>query len=173
MSSNFRQGPGRLITEGVVAVTGHRPDKLGGYDRGNPLRTWIRERLSESLSNINPKRCISGMAIGVDQDFADVCVDLRIPFIAAIPFEGQEKLWPPSSQEYYRELLKKAMLRKVISEGGYHASKMQRRNEWMVDNCQILIAVWDGSGGGTGNCVKYAEKIGREIVRINPKEYKG
>ena len=45
---------------------------------------------------------------------------------------------------------------------------MQKRNEYMVDLADRVIAVWDGSKGGTANCVKYAEKVGKEIIRIEP-----
>ena len=47
---------------------------------------------------------------------------------------------------------------------------MQKRNEEMVDRCDLLIGVWDGSKGGTYNCINYAIDHGREIVRINPTE---
>ncbi len=40
----------------------------------------------------------------------------------------------------------------------------------MVNNCDMLIAVWDGSDGGTANCVKYAQSKGVDIRIINPKE---
>ena len=46
--------------------------------------------------------------------------------------------------------------------------KMQTRNEWMVNHCDKLIAVWNGSDGGTGNCVNYAKSINKEIIYINP-----
>jgi len=46
---------------------------------------------------------------------------------------------------------------------------MQKRNEWMVDHSDYVIAVWDGSKGGTGNCVKYAIKQEKEILQLNPK----
>ena len=45
---------------------------------------------------------------------------------------------------------------------------MQKRNEYMVDLADKVIAVWNGSTGGTYNCVKYAEKCGKEIIRIVP-----
>lgn len=32
-----------------IALTGHRPDKLGGYDRNNPLRTAIRQYFTDIL----------------------------------------------------------------------------------------------------------------------------
>ena len=40
----------------------------------------------------------------------------------------------------------------------------------MVDNADKVIAVWDGSKGGTYNCVKYAEKQNKEIIVINPND---
>ena len=54
--------------------------------------------------------------------------------------------------------------------GGYAAWKMQKRNQFMVDHSNLLIAVWDGSSGGTSNCVAYAKKIGLQIVLFNPKD---
>ncbi|PAD70641.1 hypothetical protein CHH83_02225 [Bacillus sp. 7586-K] len=45
---------------------------------------------------------------------------------------------------------------------------MQKRNEWMVDNSDYVIAVWDGTKGGTGNCVKYAQKQNKYITTIKP-----
>jgi uncharacterized phage-like protein YoqJ len=43
---------------------------------------------------------------------------------------------------------------------------LQKRNEWMVDHCDLLIAVWDGSEGGTANCVRYARHHERQIKRL-------
>lgn len=44
----------------------------------------------------------------------------------------------------------------------------QARNRWMVDRAGLVIAVWDASASGTGNCVQYAEVLGRRIMRIDP-----
>ena len=41
--------------------------------------------------------------------------------------------------------------------------------QWMIDHANRLIAVYDGkSGGGTGYSVGFAEKIGVEIIYLNP-----
>ena len=46
---------------------------------------------------------------------------------------------------------------------------MNIRNEWMVDRCDTLIAVWDESPtGGTTNCVGYAKQQGKKIITIKP-----
>jgi len=152
----------------IVAFTGHRPNKLGGYRVPNRTSRWICFLLEDILGGLRPDHAISGMALGVDQWAAVICCSLKIPWTAAIPFAGQELAWPPESQREYNSLLKKAEKTFFVCEPGYAAWKMQKRNEWMVDNCDLLIAVWDGSPGGTGNCVQYAKSRGREIHQITP-----
>lgn len=153
----------------IVAFTGHRPDKLGGYKLPNPTYIRVCQSLDQALRDLKPEKAISGMALGIDQWAANVCIKLSIPFIAAVPFEGQEKIWPEVSKRIYNNLIAKAAERVVVCEGSYSADKMQLRNEWMVDHCDLLIAVWDGSAGGTGNCVKYAESVKKKILCINPR----
>jgi uncharacterized phage-like protein YoqJ len=46
---------------------------------------------------------------------------------------------------------------------------MQIRNEWMVDRADQVIAIWDGTSGGTANCVEYATKMNKPILRIDPR----
>lgn len=152
----------------IVAFTGHRPNKLGGYRIPNPTWRWVCFMIREELERLKPLHAISGMALGVDQWAARICVKLGIPFTAAIPFSGQELVWPFADRAAYHDLLSRAEKQIVICEPGYSAAKMQRRNEWMVDNCDVLIAVWDGTSGGTGNCVQYAKRKGREIIQISP-----
>lgn len=153
----------------IVAFTGHRPDKLGGYKLPNDTYIKVCRDIDWLLKELNPEKVISGMALGVDQWAANIAYKLGIPFIAAIPFEGQELAWPEPSQKTYRILRKLASEEVIVSPGGYSADKMQVRNIWMVDNCDSLIAVWDGSKGGTGNCVEYAKSVDRRIYQIDPR----
>lgn len=153
----------------IASFTGHRPDKLGGYTLPNPTYIHISQQIKKALLELKVTKAISGMALGVDQYAANVCVQLGIPFVAAVPFIGQEKMWPAQSQKLYNSLLKKASEVVIVSEGGYSPAKMQVRNEWMVDNSDQVIAVWDGTPGGTANCVAYAKKIKKLIYLIDPK----
>jgi len=162
----------------LVAFTGHRPSKLGtdthsGYI-DNPLRAWIRDELRKILRVLRPLYGISGMALGVDQIAAEVCLDLGIPFIAAVPFKGQEHVWHADAQKKYHELLSKAHEVIVVSEGVYERWKLIARNQFMVDHSNKLIAVWDGSEGGTSSTIEYALHTGRihDIVRVNPNDYR-
>lgn len=153
----------------IVSFTGHRPDKLGGYKLPNPTYLHVCREIDKTLRELQPEKIISGMALGVDQWAANIAIKLGIPFIAAVPFIGQEKAWPLPSQKIFNKLLERAAEVVIVSEGGYSAAKMQVRNEWMVDRADKVIAIWDGTPGGTGNCVQYAQKIGKEIIRINPR----
>jgi uncharacterized phage-like protein YoqJ len=153
----------------IVAFTGHRPDKLGGYKLPNPTYQFVCQQIEQALKELQPEKVISGMALGVDQWAANIAHKLGIPFIAAVPFTGQEKAWPAPSQKTFNTLIKLASEVVIVSEGGYAAYKMQIRNEWMVDRCDKLIAIWDGTPGGTGNCVKYAQSKNKEIFYINPR----
>lgn len=146
-----------------IAFTGHRPSQLGGY-HSNDLQTAVREALFETLADAvtdGPVVAMSGMALGVDTWAAEACVELGIPFIAAVPFKGQESRWPHRSQVVYKNLLDKAQEVVVVSPGTCSAQAMHHRNEYMVDWANGIIAVWDGSPGGTAACVAYARKRGR------------
>lgn len=151
----------------IIAVTGHRPNKLGGY-REDAFRTLVA-LATNMFQAQKPSRVITGMALGWDQAVAQACIDCGIPFTAAVPFSGQEQRWPAASQERYRTLLAAADNIVVVSEGNYAAWKMQKRNEWMIDQADLVIACWDGSAGGTANAVNYARRKGVRIENIlNP-----
>lgn len=153
----------------LVAFTGHRPDKLGGYKLPNPTYMHVCREIEKALIQLKPDKIISGMALGVDQWAANIALKLGIPFIAAVPFLGQEGKWPDSSKKIYKMLLDKAAEIVIVSEGGYAAGKLQARNKWMVDHADIVIAVYNGDAtGGTANCVKYAKEHDKEMVYITP-----
>jgi uncharacterized phage-like protein YoqJ len=154
----------------IVAGTGHRPKKLlYGYSKENLdflisiAEPWIRDN--------NVDKIISGMALGWDMALALTGLKLDKSVVAAIPFKGQESKWPQHWVRLYNQILSEVDKKIYVSEPGYSAEKMQIRNEWMVDNCNTVLALWNGSPGGTANCVKYAETVEKQIVNLWP-EYK-
>jgi uncharacterized phage-like protein YoqJ len=153
----------------IVAFTGHRPNKLGGYKLPNPIYNYVYGQIQDTLAFLKPTKVISGMALGIDQWAAMIAVRMNIPLLAAIPFEGQQSNWPTESQKLFNKLISLASEKVIVSEGGYTAAKMQIRNEWMTNNCDTLIAVYNGDlSGGTSNCVNYAKKLNKKIIYIDP-----
>lgn len=164
----------------ILGITGHRPHKLGSGVGWTPLRRAVVRRMAEEFDRLQPSRVIQGMALGVDRWAGWLAHRRSVPFTAAVPFTGQFMRWSPEQRQAYGQLLELAAS-EVDTSIGHSCSKcsfhwqdqmrhlFQVRNEWIVDHCDVLLAVWDGSSGGTANCVAYAEKVGRETVRIDPK----
>lgn len=155
----------------ILSFTGHRPDKLG--DERNPLPPGATMLAADFLNAARPERCIVGMAQGWDMAVAYACTQFNIPFTAAIPFRGQEEFWPQGVQKIYHELISHRLATQyIVAPGGYSAGKMSLRNGWMVDHSDAVIALWDGSSGGTGNCVRYAKQMKKPILNLWP-SYEG
>jgi uncharacterized phage-like protein YoqJ len=114
------------------------------------------------------------MAQGTDMIFAEECLSLLIPFTAVIPFDGQEEVWPQPAQDRYQSLLAHAAQVVVVDELEEYAvqnikAKYILRNKWMLDNADLVLAVWDGAlDGGTANAIKEAKKRGMKLVLIDP-----
>ena len=165
-----------------IAITGHRPSKLGGdYDLTSKLLQDIKIQILWELHLLAPDyvlnkhffTLITGMALGIDTLFAKIAIEGEIPFIAAIPCKQQYKKWAQKSRELWMDITDHKLCDKYyVSEEVYTHDCMQKRNEWMVDNCDILIAVWDGTSGGTANCVEYAKSKGKQIIFISPNDLK-
>jgi uncharacterized phage-like protein YoqJ len=117
---------------------------------------------------------ISGMALGVDQWAVEEALLLKVPVLAAIPCREQEKFWGTAAKGKYFDLLAKTQAQQYVTEGPYFKHVMQTRNEWMVDRANVVVAIFDGTPGGTANCVKYAiESRARtqrqlQILRYDP-----
>lgn len=152
-----------------VAVTGHRTGRLGGHGEATTKRLYDLARASlmpMKREYEGSLQVLTGMAIGWDQAVAEACVSLNIPYHAYIPFYGQENRWPDDTKRKYYELLNTAATVDVVNEGGYAPWKMNRRNEAMVDVCDMVLALWDGGDGGTYNCIQYAKKHNKPVENV-------
>ncbi len=154
----------------IANITGHRPQSLQlPYDLNSRQWNWLRDELEYAfVDELHIDKLLTGMALGIDQLALEVASRNGIQTFAVIPFEGQEARWPAIAQARYHELLKLADEQIVVSPGGYAAWKMQRRNEWMVDHSQYTVSVWNGTPGGTANCIQYALKHRPAVWNINP-----
>jgi len=156
----------------IIGVTGHRPAKLGGYKVPNNTYKFVMAETAKIVAECKPDKIITGMCIGYDQWVAQLAIKLKIPFIAAIPFVGQELLWPKDTQAHYQDLLAYAEQVEVVSPGAFASWKMQARNQWIVNNSDLIIGAFDGSKGGTYNCLEYSKEMNKKIRTINPLEVK-
>jgi uncharacterized phage-like protein YoqJ len=154
----------------IIGITGHRPKTLGGYNIPNPTYNFVLSETEKFLRQSEATKIVTGMCIGYDQWVAQLAMKLHIPFIAAVPFIGQELLWPKENQTLYRKILSQADQVEIVSPGGFASWKMHARNRWIVDHSDVMLAAFDGSKGGTFNCIEYAKEQKKQIKIINPLE---
>lgn len=159
-----------------VGVTGHRPDKLWGYDTDNPNYERLRRYFRQMLMELNCGTAHTGMAIGTDIEFAKAVLEMKdylhkpIELVAHIPCDNQQCKWPRDTQLDYEYILSRCSEVTIVSPGPYAPWKMQKRNEHLVNSVDHLIAVYDGSAGGTGNCVGYARNTSVILHIVTPKQ---
>ena len=165
------------MIEAACAFTGHRPKSFPwGYDENAPSCVLLKEVLASQISALAEQGVtdfLSGMAQGVDLWCAQIVLDLRkthpaLKLHAILPCEGQERKWTASAQEHYRSIL--AQANEVIYVGQeYSRNCMLKRNRYLVDHSSILLAVYNGTyQSGTGMTVRYAQRLKREIIIIDP-----
>ena len=156
--------------------TGHRPEKLPwGTDESDPRCGALRRRLWDAVEAAYEqgyRHFICGMARGCDTWFCEEVLALRaahpeVSVEAAIPCPSQPNGWSAADRLRYQKLVKLCDYETVVQQA-YSPGCMQRRNRYMVDHADLLIAVHDGLPGGTMRTIEYALRRGINIVDLPP-----
>ena len=154
--------------------TGHRPGKLPWrYDEADRRCLSLKRRIAdaaEAAYEEGYRHFLCGMALGCDLYFCEAVLALRERFPdvtveAAIPCPTQADAWSPEQRERYRRLVEACDFETLVS-AGYTPYCMQRRDRYMVDHASLLIAVFDGTPGGTQYTIQYAMSRGLAIVDL-------
>lgn len=147
--------------------TGHRPEKLTRSEAEikRNLEAAILQAIDDGFVTF-----ITGMARGVDIWAGEIVLQLRLHnpnlhLIAAVPYVGFENRWTADWQKRYKDVLDRADLVRYICKS-YSRACFQIRNEWMVNRSARVIAVYNGEPGGTRNTIEYAERNGKQCIKI-------
>lgn len=161
----------------TACFTGHRPQSITYlWDEDSVqslnLRKRIRSAVIYLIETYDVRHFISGMAIGVDMIAAEVILEVKnqysdITLECAIPCEVQPLKWSDKYKSRYYRILELADT-KTVMQTSYTADCMHKRNCYMVDKSDFVIAVWNGSPSGTGKTVLYAKERNKRIIKINP-----
>ena len=164
----------------TCAFTGHRPQKLKFLNKPDDERfIKLKARLGEAvetvINNYGVKNFLTGMALGVDMLAAELVLELKesnpqITLECVRPCENQNEKWTKKSRDKYDIILSRCDKIVTLQET-YTSDCMQKRNQYMVDNSDILIAVWDKRiKGGTAKTFEYAQKTNKPVIIISPIE---
>ena len=165
------------MLEKCCAFTGHRPSKFPWkYDETDSRCVALKAVLAEQITALVDAgftQFLSGMAEGTDVWSALAVLSLReqnptTKLHCILPCKEQADKWSASSQDLYHSILDRADSIVYVSRA-YHRNCMLERNRFLVDHAAALLAIYNGERrGGTAATMRYAQKMGREIIVIDP-----
>ncbi|WP_432074008.1 hypothetical protein [Streptomyces wuyuanensis] len=148
-----------------IGVTGHRsipPEAMPHVLAGMKALLCGREGALEALSSL---------AEGADQLFADIALACGAELTVVIPSGDYEDGFDdPGALACYRRLRGRASQEVRLAfphstDEAYYAA-----GAYIADNCDRLLAVWDGRParglGGTGDIVRYARERGTPVTVV-------
>ncbi len=158
------------------AFTGYRPGKLPwGSDERDARCMEFKFRLRESLEYLIGRgyvHFLSGGALGFDLMAAEIVLSLRekypwIRLVMVLPYDGQANRWPEEQRRRWLSAIEQCDQVVHISHD-YDRGVFFRRNHYMVQQADLLLAAYDGKPGGTAGTVAYAKRHGVRVVRLPP-----
>lgn len=169
---DFMQSLGMPGPEKTIGITGRRRCENIGY---------VQRTLNNTLwyfINKGKTHVIVGGALGTDTFAANEILMLRKEIAAskelvltlAIPFPDFTSMWSEYHKKEFHRIWRRADYTFCLGSKGYAPIKYRVRNEYIVSNSSMLIAVWEGKeSGGTYHTIKTARELGVPIFRICPK----
>ena len=165
------------MLDSSCAFTGHRPHKFPWrYNEAESRCLALKAALTEQITRLVDAGITdfySGGADGVDCWASLIVLELRkknpaLRLHMLLPHKRQADKWSDSAQERYHLILKQADSIEYVSHE-YYDGCMLDRNHRLVEDAGTLLAVYNGERrGGTAATVRYARKLDRRIIILNP-----
>ena len=158
----------------ACSFTGHRAAKLPwGFNEQDPRCIQLKQQIYDAIDAIYDsgiRHFICGMANGCDMYFGEAVLELKkakkdVTLEAAVPFAGQADHWKEAEKQRWQRIYAGSDYITVVSKS-YTKDCMNKRNRYMVDNCNVLLAAYNGTKGGTQNTILYGIRSKKEVIQI-------
>lgn len=173
-----------------IALTGHRPNKLFGYNLNHPsyqrMMTYLEGIIESALAQCQRVTIRTGMALGADTVWALAALKVkerlgaeshRLTLVAHIPFETQPNAWISQVDKDRWAWIRSQCDEEFITYRGRIATHkeagqwLNQRNRDMIGPATHVVAIWDGSRGGTGNAVADARAVKKKLIVVDPASF--
>ncbi len=149
-----------------VAITGHR-------GLTHDTARWVTHRLQNALANEPaPLVGLTCLADGSDQIFAQIVIDRGGSIESFIPAKRFPETLSDESRATYESLRNRSKIVHVLDYDVPEPASYMEASRRMLDNADILFAVWDGEPargfGGTADVAEYARQRGIPVEIIWP-----
>lgn len=134
----------------------------------------VSDRVREIVRNATPPVVgLSSLAQGADQLFAEAVTEAGDRLNVVLPSRGYERTFNSEhALSTYRRLLELASEVHTLDFADPTEASFLTARMYIVDHCELLIAVWDGAvargRGGTGDIVDYARQSRRQVEVVWP-----
>ena len=158
-----------------IGVTGHRHMEDTAALRATIAAALERAR-ARAPGGAPGWAIVSALAEGADRVVADIAMTsfgARLEAVLPLPPSDYERDFAtPASRAEFASLLARAEQTAVMPPQGSRQDAYLAVGHYLVDHCDVLVAVWDGrpaaGKGGTADVVARARAVGRALLWVRP-----
>ncbi len=133
----------------------------------------LESRLMDAIEYVYREGCRNfycGGALGFDTVAAKLVIQFKfkhrdVKLIMAIPCRDQDAKWSYAQKNMYEYILSSADEIIFISDE-YTDDCMRRRNMYLADVCDVLIAYSGRENSGSAQTMRMAEKLGKTVYNL-------
>lgn len=152
----------------TCAFTGHRRIEVAHKKKlGNLLSRAINYAYEQGC-----RRFIAGGALGFDTEAAREVLRFRmshpdVSLVLFLPCIDQDAEWSAGQKDAFGYILNSADEIKYLADE-YTKTCMKKRNMAMAEECDMLIAYASRSTSGSGQTIRMAQKLGKQVYNLYP-----
>ena len=150
-----------------------------GFDEENAdclrLKQLLKEQAVYLIEALGVTHFISGVDLGIGQYAAEIVLALKrdypeITLECAIPCENQAVKWTIAQRDRYFSIVKRCD-KETLLQRQHTENCMKKRREYMVNQSNYVLAVWNGRQDATCNIVSIARTMGKPMIIIDPNTF--
>ena len=156
-----------------IGILGPKPFGMMGHDSDNSYRMLIKGKIDKILQDFINEYTVVGMTglnLGVEQDFAEVCISNNIEYITYLSYEDQEKYWINLSNELtkvYQYYLDKSLNVISLDDGKFSPKKVLLKTKKIINESDCIIYVKHSQISQINDItIKYLSSIDKSVFII-------
>ena len=139
------------------------------------LKQVLKEQIIFLVDTLQVTHFISGVDLGVGQYAAEIVLDLKrdypeLTLECAIPCEKQAENWTVAQRERYFSIVEYCD-KETLLQHHYTKDCMKKQKEYLINQSNYMIAVWNGKPGYICNILSFARALKKPLIVINPNTF--
>jgi uncharacterized phage-like protein YoqJ len=140
--------------------------------------SYVEDKLARGIEYLYERgfrNFLSGGAIGFDTMAALAVIEFRkthpdVRLVMVLPCRNQSDGWSFMQRRTYARVLKLADEVIYNSQEDYYDGCMKERNAYLAETAEVIIAYVYKSRSGAAQTVRMAEKLGKHVFNLAPKQ---